>query len=121
MATRAKEGQNGWTENELLHVRGGVGAKDCWFKEMSKGSTVSNNKAKKGTGTSKGKKQEQCQRSYASDRVDDDSTSGNIRQSNVTQNDTENGPVPMDEDGVESYETGFFLAAIRHREPVRHS
>ena len=41
--------------------------------------------------------------------------------SRITQDDTKDGPVSMDEDEEEDYETGYILAAIRHREPFRQS
>ena len=57
-------------------------AKDCWFKDTSKGSTP-NSKGKKGKGKGKGKGKERCERSHNSDRVDIDSTRREFHQSNL--------------------------------------
>ena len=108
-------------------VCGRVGhmAKDCWFKDTSKGSAP-NNKGKKGKGKGKGQRQreEQCERSHNSDRVDDDSIRRELSTSQIsriTQDDTWDRLVPMDEDEDDEYETGYILAAIRHRETFTQS
>ena len=41
--------------------------------------------------------------------------------SRITQDDTWDRPVTVDEDEDEGYETGYILAAIRHRETFRQS
>ena len=41
--------------------------------------------------------------------------------SRITQDDIWDRLVPMDEDEDEEYETGYILAAIRHREPFHQS
>ena len=77
-------------------------AKDCWFKDTSKGKRQRQRQ-----------KEEQCERSRNSDRVDDDSGGNATSQiSRITQDDTWDRPVTMDEDEDEGYETGYILAAI---------
>ena len=91
---------------------------DCWFRETYKGS-VPNSWSKKSKGTSK----EQCERSRGSNGVDDDSTSGNLSQSNLENLPRRHlGPsAPMDENEDEDFETGYTKAAIWHGEPFRQS
>ena len=97
---------------------------DCWFKETSKGSVVPNNKGKKGRAQGKGKSKnsviEVTTPTESTTTTPPVGTSAS-QISRVTQDDTWDSPVLMDEDEDEGRETGYILAAIRHREPFRQS
>ena len=60
--------------------RGGHMAKDCWFKDTSKGSAP-NSKGKKGKGKGKGKSG--CERSHNSDRIGTSPSRWELHQSNL--------------------------------------
>ena len=100
-------------------VCGRVGhmAKDCWFKDTSKGSAP-NNKGKKGKGKGKGKGKNSVNEVTTPTESTPTPPGGNSTSqiSRITQDDTWDRPVPMDEDEDEEFETGYILAAIRHRE-----
>ena len=100
-------------------VCGRVGhmAKDCWFKDTSKGSAP-NNKGKKGKGKGKGKGKNSVNEVTTPTESTPTPPGGNSTSqiSRITQDDTWNRPVPMDEDEDDEFETGYILAAIRHRE-----
>ena len=98
-------------------VCGRVGhmAKDCWFKDTSKGSAP-NNKGKKGKGKGKGKGKNSVNEVTTPTESTPTPPGGNSTSqiSRITQDDAWNRLVPMDED--DEFETGYILAAIRHRE-----
>ena len=100
-------------------VCGRVGhmAKDCWFKDTSKGSAP-NNKGKKGKGKGKGKGKNSVNEVTTPTESTPTPPGGNSTSqiSRITQDDTWDRSVPMDEDEDDEYETGYILAAIRHRE-----
>ena len=99
-------------------VRGRVGhmAKHCWFKDTSKVSAP-NNKGKKGEGKGKGKNSVNEATNQRESTTTTPPSGNSTRQiSRITQDDTWDRPVTMDEDEEEGYETGYILAAIRHRE-----
>ena len=100
-------------------VCGRVGhmAKDCWFKDTSKGCAP-NNKGKKGKSKGKGKGKNSVNEVTTPTESTPTPPGGNSTSqiSRITQDDTWDRPVPMDEDEDDEYETGYILAAIRHRE-----
>ena len=100
-------------------VCGRVGhmAKDCWFKDTSKGSAP-NNKGKKGKGKGKGKGKNSVNEVTTPTESTPTPPGGNSTSqiSRITQDDTWDRRVPMDEDEDDEFETGYILAAIRHRE-----
>ena len=97
--------------------RGGHMAKDCWFKDTSKGSAP-NSKGKKGKGKGKGKGKSGVNEVTTPTESAPVPPGGNSTSqiSRITQDDTWNRLVPMDEDEDDEFETGYILATIRHRE-----
>ena len=97
--------------------RAGHMSKDCWFEDTSKGSAP-NNKGKKGKGKGKGKNSvnEVTTLTESPTPPGGNSTS---QISRIIQDDTWDRLVTMDEDEDGEYETGYILAAIRHRETFK--
>ena len=96
--------------------------KDCWFKDTSKG-VPPNSKGKKPKGKHKGKGKNSVNEVTTSTESKETPAGGiSFSQiSRITQDDTLDRPVPVDEDVDEEYETGYILAAIRYREPFHQS
>ena len=96
--------------------------KDCWFRDTSKG-LLPNNKGKKGKGKgkSKGKNSVSEVTTSAESTVTPSGGTYTSQISRVTQDDTWDRPVPVDEDEDEEYKAGYVLAAVRHRETFHQS
>ena len=116
------KGNRAKSKDRSCFVCGHVGhmAKDCWFKETSKGSGPNNNKGEKDKGKGKSSVHEIA---TPTESVTTSSVGPSTSQiSRATQDtNTLDRPVTMDEDEDEEYEIGFFFAAMRQREPFRHS
>ena len=95
-------------------VCGRVGhmAKDYWFKDTSKGSAP-NSKGMKGKGKGKGKGKNSVNEVTTPTESTTTPPGGNSTSqiSRITQDDTWDRPVPMDEDEDDEYETGYILAS----------
>ena len=115
--SKGKSKTDGSKTNCFVCGRVGHMAKDCWFKDTSKGSAP-NNKGKKGKGKGKGKGKNSVNEVTTPTESTPTPPGGNSTSqiSRITQDDTWNRPVPMDEDEGDEFETGYILAAIRHRE-----
>ena len=110
------------TSKTSCFVCGRVGhmAKDCWFKDTSKGSAP-NNKGKKGRGKGKGKNSVNEVTTPTESTATPPGGNSTSQISRITQDDTWDRLVTMDEDEDEGYETGYILAAIRHGETFTQS
>ena len=95
-------------------------AKDCWFKDTSKGSAPIN-EGQKGEGKGNGKNS--VNEVTTPTESTTTATGGNSTSqiSRITEDETWDSPVTMDEGEDEGYETGYIVAAIRHRETFRQS
>ena len=96
-------------------------AKGCQLKEASKGGAVPDNKGKDGKG--KGKRKTSVNEVTAPTESTTTPPVGTSASqiSRISQDNTWHRPVPVDEDEDESYETGYILTAVQHREPFRQS
>ena len=91
-------------------------------RTQSKGSAP-NSKGKKGKSKSKGKGKSGVNEVTTPTESAPVPPGGNSTNqiSRITQDDTWNRLVPMDEDEDDEFETGYILATIRHRETFIHS
>ena len=95
--------------------RGGHMAKDCWFKDTSKGSAP-NSKGKKGKGKGKGKSSVNEVTTPTESTPVPPGGNSTSQISRITRDDTWNRLVSMDKDEDDEFKTGYILATIRHRE-----
>ena len=105
-------------------VCGRVGhmTKDCCFKDTSKGVPPNTNgKKDKGKGKGKGKNSVNEFTTPTESTVTQTGGASTSQISRITQDDTWDRPVLLDEDQDEVYETGYVLAALRYREPFHQS